>query len=219
MANENLGLIGRKLGMTQIFAANGVCTGVTVVELSPNTVLQVKSTEGVDGYNALQMGAGVGKEKQTTKAELGHFAKAGAGVCKVVREFRVNGETAAKHAVGSQLSVGDLFKDGQFVDVQGVSKGKGYQGVMRRHNFSGFKASHGVHEYYRHGGSIGTRLTPGMTMAGMKMPGHMGDRTVSVQNLKIVKIDAERNLVYLKGGVPGADGASIIVRPAVKLQG
>ena len=216
MANENLGLIGRKLGMTQIFATNGVVSAVTVVELTPNTVLQVKLASGRDGYNAVQLGSGTRKEKQTTKAEMGHFAKAGATPAKVVKEFRVNAETAGKLAAGSQLTLGDTFKEGQLIDVQGTSKGKGFQGVMRRHNFSGFKASHGVHEYYRHGGSIGTRLTPGMTFKGTKMPGHMGDRTVSVQNLKVVKIDAERNLLYIKGGVPGADGCSVIVRHAVK---
>jgi large subunit ribosomal protein L3 len=216
MANENLGLLGRKLGMTQYFDASGAVVAVTVLELTDNTVLQVKTEDGKDGYNAVQVAWGSKKEKHSTKAELGHFAKAGAAPARVVKEFRVNKATAAGLAVGAKLTLASTFKEGQKVDVQGASKGRGFQGVMRRHNMAGFSSSHGVHEYYRHGGSIGTRLTPGMTMQGMRMPGHMGDATVSVQNLKVVKIDLERNLLYVRGGVPGADNAVVVVRPAVK---
>lgn len=216
MANEKLGIVGKKLGMTQIFDASGAVRGVTVIELTPNTILQIKTTAGKDGYNAVQLGWGERKESRVTKAERGHFAKAGAANAKVVREFRIDATTAAGLEVGKQLTIADFFTEGQRVDVQGVSKGRGFAGVMKRHNFSGFHASHGVHEYYRHGGSIGTRLTPGMTMQGMKMPGHMGDAKLTVQNAKIEKIDLERNLVYLRGGVPGGDGAVLTLRPAVK---
>jgi len=216
MANEKLGLIGKKLGMTQLFDAAVNVRGVTVLQVTPNTVVQVKTTSTKDGYNAVQIGTGTKKEARLTKAELGHFAKAGVGALAFVREFRVDAATVAGLEPGKQLTVGDFFKAGQRVDVQGTSKGKGFQGVMKRHNFSGFKASHGVHEYYRHGGSIGTRLTPGMTQAGMKMPGQMGNAKVSVQGLFVEKVDAERNLVYVRGGVPGADNAIIAIRPAVK---
>jgi large subunit ribosomal protein L3 len=216
MANEKIGLIGKKLGMTQVYDATGSVRGVTVIEISPNTVLQVKTAAGKDGYNAVQLGTGAKKESRATKAEKGHYAKAGAVVPAVVREFRVDEKTAAGLELGKQLNLADLFQAGQRVDVQGVSKGRGFQGVMKRHNFAGFKASHGVHEYYRHGGSIGTRLTPGMTQAGMKMPGHMGDAKVTVQGLFVEKVDAERNLLFLRGGVPGADGASVAVRLAIK---
>jgi large subunit ribosomal protein L3 len=216
MANEILGLIGKKLGMTQLFDAGSAARGVTVIELTPNTVLQVKTAATKDGYNAVQMGWGAKKDSRATRAELGHFKKAGAATAAVVREFRVSAEVVAGLEVGRQLSVADFFKEGQRVDVQGISKGKGFAGVMKRHNFAGFKASHGVHEYYRHGGSIGTRLTPGMTFKGKKMPGHMGDAKVTVQNLFVERVDVERNLLFLRGGVPGADGAVVAVRAAVK---
>ncbi|MBM4364870.1 MAG: 50S ribosomal protein L3 [Deltaproteobacteria bacterium] len=216
MANEKLGLIGKKLGMIQIYDDAGTVHGVTVVEVAPNTILQVKTTAGKDGYNALQLGAGEGKKKQAARSNVIRAEKLGVALPRYIREFRVTAAAAASAAAGGQLSIGDLFKVGDLVDVQGQSKGKGFKGVMVRHNFAGFGSSHGVHEYYRHGGSIGTRLTPGMTMKGTKMPGHMGDRKVSVQNIKIVKIDAERNLVFLKGGVPGPRGARVALRPAVK---
>ena len=170
MANEILGLIGKKIGMTQLFDKNAASRGVTIIELTPNTVLQVKTASTKDGYNAVQLAWGTRKDARATRAELGHFKKAGAATA----------------------------------------------GVMKRHNFSGFKASHGVHEYYRHGGSIGTRLTPGMTFKGKKMPGHMGDAKLTVQNLYVERIDAERNLLFVRGGVPGADGAVVAVRAAVK---
>jgi large subunit ribosomal protein L3 len=217
MPNESLGLVGKKLGMTQVYDDAGNLYGVTVVELGPNLVLQQKSTSGKDGYAALQLGFGAKKAKRTTKAEAGHAKKAGAELApSTVQELRVSEAVAAKYAAGSTILASDVFKEGQFVDVQGVSKGRGFQGVFRRHNMSGFGNSHGVHEYYRHGGSIGTRLTPGMTFAGMRMPGHMGDHKVSVQNMKLVKLDAERNLAYIRGGVPGPDGAIVLVRAAVR---
>jgi large subunit ribosomal protein L3 len=217
MANTQMGLIGRKLGMTQVFDANGTVHGVTVLHIEPNTVLRVKG-EG-DGYTALQLGYGIKKDSRATKAELGHAKAAGAEhAFKIVREVRVSPQVAAGHQKGATIALGTLFAANEKVDVRGTSKGKGFAGVMKRHNFAGFKRSHGVHEYYRHGGSIGTRLTPGMTLKGVKMPGHMGNARTTVQNLRIVRIDGDRNLVYVRGGVPGPNGAFVIVRKAAKVK-
>ncbi|MDP2311188.1 MAG: 50S ribosomal protein L3 [Pseudomonadota bacterium] len=216
MANEQIGLLGRKLGMTQIFDDVGVVSAVTVLEIQPNTVIQVKSSASKDGYAALQLGYGSRKESRVTKAEIGHVAKVGARPFRVVREIRVSDAVANTHAAGSQIAIDAVFAVKQKVDVTGNSKGRGFAGVFKRWNFSGFKRSHGVHEYYRHGGSIGTRLTPGMTFKGVKMPGRMGGGKNTVQNLLIVRIDTERNLVFVRGGVPGPDGAYIVLRQAVK---
>ncbi len=216
MANEQIGLLGRKLGMTQIFDEAGIVSAVTVLEVQPNTVIQVKTAASKDGYSAIQLGYGSRKESRVTKAEIGHAAKAGARPFRVVREIRLADSVAATHTAGSQLTVDTVFAVKQKVDVTGNSKGRGFAGVFKRHNFSGFKRSHGVHEYYRHGGSIGTRLTPGMTFKGVKMPGRMGGCQTTVQNLVVVRIDAERNLLYVRGGVPGPDGSYMVVRAAVK---
>ena len=215
--SKKIGLIGRKIGMTQIFEASGNIAGVTVVELGPNTVLQVKSAEGKDGYSALQLGYGAKREKSATKAEIGHAKKAGVGPQLVVRELRVDASVAAKYQVGASISLGDVFVLNELVDVIGTSKGRGFAGVMKRWNMSGFKRTHGAHEYKRHGGSIGTRLTPGMTFKGVRMPGHMGNAQVTVQNVRVVRLDAERNLVFLKGGVPGAPGSPVLLRKASKI--
>ncbi len=216
MANEKSGLIGRKVGMTQIFNAAGDVVPVTVLELGPCTVLQVKSTDGADGYNAIQIGFGEQKEHRLTKPQLGHFAKAGDVKPRFVRELRVDAAAAAAVAAGQVISVADVFTEGHKVDVSGTSKGKGFQGVMKKYNFKGFIRSHGTHEYFRHGGSIGTRLTPGHVFKGKRMPGQMGNATVTVQNLKVARIDAERNLLFVAGGVPGANGTLVVVRQAVK---
>jgi large subunit ribosomal protein L3 len=216
MANESVGLLGRKLGMTQIFDEAGNAHGVTVLEVKPNTVIQVKSTDTKDGYAAVQLGYGTRKESRVSKAIKGHVGKVGARPFRVIREIRLPDAVAKAHTAGQQLTVDGAFAVKQRVDVIGTSKGRGFAGVMKRHNFSGFKRSHGVHEYYRHGGSIGTRLTPGMTLKGVKMPGHMGSARVTVQNLKVVKVDVERNLVMVRGGVPGPDGATVIVRNSTK---
>jgi large subunit ribosomal protein L3 len=221
IVNESMGLYGRKLGMTQIYDTDGNVVPVTVIETTPNPVLRVKTTEGKDGYNALQLGFGTRRASLANKPELGQF-KALEGVVaegqaiRFVREIRVDAETAAKHTAGSVVAPADVFTVGEKVDVVGTSKGRGFAGVMKRHNHSGFKRTHGVHEFKRHGGSIGTRLTPGMTIAGMPMPGHMGDARTTVQNLVLAKLDAERNLVYVRGGVPGPVGSLVLVRKAVK---
>lgn len=214
MANQKMGLIGRKLGMTQLFEDDGAVIPVTVIEAGPNVVLQVKSTDTKDRYNALQLGFHAAKETRLSKAQKGHFAKAGESLPRVVREVRIT--NPADYTVGQALSAADVFEAGNKVDVTGISKGRGFAGVMKRHNFRGFIRTHGTHEFFRHGGSIGTRLTPGHVLKGKKMPGHMGAEQVTVQNIKIARVDAERNLLFIKGGVPGPNGAYVTVRQAVK---
>ena len=216
MANENLGLLGFKVGMTQIYDENGAVVPVTVVDMSNNVVHQVKTTETKDGYNAVQLAIGDKKESRTSKPLKGHFDKLGVTPKQFVRELRVSEGDLGKFQTGSNLQVSDFFEAGQKVDVTGTSKGRGFAGVMKRYNFRGFIRTHGTHEYFRHGGSIGTRLTPGHVLKGKKMPGHMGAERVTVQNLTIAKVDAERNLLFIKGGVPGANRKLILVRNAVK---
>ncbi len=207
------GILGRKVGMTQFFDEDNKVVPCTVIEAGPCAVLQVK-TEESDGYHAVQLGFDDQKEQRVTKPMKGHFAKAGAAPKKFIREIRV--EDASGYSAGQTITLADTWKVGDKVDVTGTSKGKGFSGVMKRHNFRGFLRSHGVHEYFRHGGSIGTRLTPGHVAKGTKMPGHMGNEQVTVQNLTIAKVDAERNLLFVKGGIPGAKGGYVIVRSAVK---
>lgn len=216
MANQQIGLLGRKIGMTQIFDDSGTVSGVTVVEIQPNTVVQVKTTAAKDGYGALQLGYGARKEALSTKANIGHAAKANARPFRVIREIRVPSEVASTYTLGQQIALTEIFAVKQRVDAVGNSKGRGFAGVMKRHNFKGFKASHGVHEYFRHGGSIGTRLTPGRTLKGVKMPGRMGGCRTTIQNLAVVRVDVERNLLFVKGGVPGPDGAYVVIRKAAK---
>lgn len=216
MANSQIGLLGTKLGMTQLFEEDGTVLPVTIVQAGPCRVLQTKTAEGPDGYNALQIGFGEQKDHRVSKALKNHTAKTGESVPAHITEIRVDAETAASTAPGTELTVDGMFEVGQFVDVTGVSKGRGFSGVMKRHNFAGFERSHGVHEYFRHGGSIGTRLTPGHVLKGKKMPGQMGNEQVTVQNLKVAKVDTERGLLFLVGGVPGPKGALIKVRKAVK---
>lgn len=218
MANETIGIIGRKMGMTQLFLEDGEVVPVTVIEAGPCIVTAVKTEKSRDGYNALQLAFGHKKTQRANRPELGQFKKAGIeGAMAHVREFRVDAATAEQHQVGGTLNA-SLFTAGDRIDVCGKSKGRGYAGVMKRHNFSGFERSHGVHEYFRHGGSIGTRLTPGMTLAGMPMSGRMGNARVTIQNLVVAKVDVERNLVFVRGGVPGPNGSVVTVRKAVKTE-
>ena len=216
MANETIGLLGRKIGMTQVFKEDGESVAVTVLEAGPCKVLQVKNADGTDGYNAIQIGFGSKKEHRLTKAEKGHLAKPDAAPVAAIKEFRLNGEDIAKYEAGQVITAADVFTAGSRVDVGGVSKGRGFAGVMKRYNFRGSIRSHGVHEFFRHGGSIGTRLTPGHVIKGKRMPGHMGAEKVTVQNLKVEAVDAERNLVFVRGGVPGANGSLVSIRRAVK---
>jgi large subunit ribosomal protein L3 len=216
MANEQPGLLGRKLGMTQIFDANDQVVPCTVIEIGENTVIRAKTADSADGYTAVQLGFGDQKEARFTKPQLGHFAANNVKPSRWVREIRLAAADLGKYPVGGSVGVADIFTEGQKVDVIGVSKGRGFAGVMKKYNFKGFIRSHGTHEYFRHGGSIGTRLTPGHVIKGKKMPGHMGAANVTVQNLKLVKVDAERGLVFVAGGVPGPNGGHVTIRTAVK---
>lgn len=208
----SIGLIGRKTGMTRIFTEDGVSIPVTVVEVEPNRISQIKSVE-VDGYVAVQLTAGARRASRVSKAQSGHFAKANVEVGDFTREFVV--ADAAEFEAGKELTVG-LFEAGQKVDVTGTSKGKGFAGAIKRHNFSMQDATHGNSLSHRAPGSIGQCQTPGRVWKGKKMSGHMGAERKTVQSLEIVRIDAERNLLLIKGAVPGAPGSRVVVQPAVK---
>ncbi|HXG51031.1 MAG TPA: 50S ribosomal protein L3 [candidate division Zixibacteria bacterium] len=207
------GLIGKKIGMTQYYNAEGNVVPVTVIQTGPCVVVQKKETAR-DGYNALQLGYGARKLQRVNKAEQGHFAKAGKGAFAVLREFR--SDDVARYEVGQEIKVGDLFKAGDRVDVAGTSKGHGFAGVIKRWSFGGFPGSHGTHEYFRHGGSIGNRSFPGRVRKGKKMAGHWGNERISVQNLEVVEVRPEQNLLLVKGAVPGARHGVVIVKRAVK---
>lgn len=207
------GLIGKKVGMTQYFNSDGNVVPVTVIETGPCVVVQKKET-AKDGYNALQVGFGGKKSQRVNKPEQGHMAKAGKGAFQVLKEFRL--DDVSQYEVGQEIKVGDLFKEGDFVDVSGASKGRGFTGVIKRWGFGGFPASHGTHEYFRHGGSIGNRSYPGRVFKGKRMAGHWGNEKISTQNLQVVAIRAEENLLLIKGAVPGSKRGVVVVRPAVK---
>ncbi|CAN5500042.1 50S ribosomal protein L3 [soil metagenome] len=213
--NTNPGIIGRKLGNTQIYTDDGNVSRVTVIEAGPVTVIS-KRTKEKDGYTALVLGLGERKEKHTTKAVAGQFKKAGTTPKKTVQELRCSDEFAAKYEPGAIMKLDEIFTIGQKVDARGKTRGRGFTGVMRRWNFAGGVSSHGTHEYFRHGGSIGTNMTPGRTLPNIKMGGHYGDETVSVLNLKISKIDVEKHLLLIEGAVPGAKGGLVLVRQGVK---
>lgn len=207
-----IGLIGRKVGMTRVFTEEGVSIPVTVVEVEANRVAQVKTLE-TDGYAAIQVTAGTKKANRVNKAEAGHFAKAGVEAGRGLWEFRL--ENGEEFAVGSELTV-ELFNEVKKVDVTGTSKGKGFQGTVKRWNFRTQDMTHGNSLSHRAPGSIGQCQTPGRVFKGKKMAGHMGAEHVTTQNLEIVRVDAERNLLLIKGAVPGATGGNVIVKPAVK---
>lgn len=207
-----IGLIGRKLGMTRVFGENGAALGVTVLEITPNRVTQVKD-HVTDGYTAVQVAAGTRRPQRVTKAMAGHFAKAGVEAGNIIREFRV--DSVADYSAGSTLSL-DIFNVGQMVDVTATSKGKGFAGAIKRHNFSSNRETHGNSLSHRAPGSIGNRQTPGRVFKGKKMAGQLGNETVTMQNLEVVKIDGERNLIIVKGAVPGFTGADVIITPATK---
>jgi large subunit ribosomal protein L3 len=209
-----IGLVGRKVGMTRIFTEDGVSIPVTVVEVEPNKVTQVKTLE-TDGYRALQITTGTKKVSRVNKAQAGHFAKAGVEAGRGLWEFRLGAEEGENLEVGAEVKV-DIFIDVKKVDVVGRSKGKGFQGGVKRWNFSTQDATHGNSLSHRAPGSIGQNQTPGRVFKGKKMAGHMGDERVTVQSLELVRVDAERNLLLIKGAVPGAVGGNLIVKPAVK---
>jgi len=207
-----IGLVGRKVGMTRVFTEEGVSIPVTVVEVEANRVAQVKTLEN-DGYAAIQVTAGAKKANRVTKSEAGHFAKAGVEAGRGLWEFRL--ENGEEFEVGAELNV-ELFNEIKKVDVTGTSKGKGFQGAVKRWNFSTQDMTHGNSLSHRAPGSIGQCQTPGRVFKGKKMAGHMGAERVTTQNLEIVRVDAERNLLLIKGAVPGSTGGNVIVKPAVK---
>jgi len=212
-----IGVIGRKLGMTRVFTEDGASLPVTVIEVEPNRVTQVKTPE-TDGYRAVQVTTGTRKASRVTKPLAGHFAKAGVEAGRGLWEFRLDDGEGEDLAPAAEIKV-DIFADGQKVDVTGVSIGKGFAGGVKRHNFRTQDATHGNSLSHRAPGSIGQCQTPGRVFKGKRMAGHMGAVQRTMQNLEIVRVDAERNLLLVKGAVPGAKGGNVIVRPAVKARG
>ncbi|MGH8663951.1 MAG: 50S ribosomal protein L3 [Burkholderiales bacterium] len=210
----SMGLVGRKVGMTRIFTADGDSIPVTVLDVSNNRVSQVKTEQG-DGYCAVQIICGTRRASRVNKALAGHFAKAGVEAGNVMREFRVSSQEAANFAPGAQVGP-DVFKVGQRVDVVGTSIGKGFAGVIKRHHFSSNRASHGNSITTRAPGSIGQAQDPGRVFPGKKMPGHLGNKRRTAQNLEVVRIDAERKLLLVRGAVPGHAGGAITVAPSTK---
>ena len=204
-----IGLIGRKLGMTQVLNDAGECVPVTVVQAGPCTVVQTYDAER-DGYAAIQLGFGERKPQRVSKAFRGHCLRAGKTVFEVLSEFRIDGGEA--YEVGAQLTPEALFEAGEQVDVTGVTRGRGYSGVVRRHGFQGFPATHGTHEYFRHGGSIGNRSYPGRVFKGKRMAGQYGNTRVTTRNLRIVAVRPDEHLVLIRGAVPGARGGIVFVR-------
>lgn len=210
----SLGIVGRKIGMTRIFTEDGTSVPVTVLDVSNNRVSQVK-TAATDGYDAVQVAYGTRKPSRVVKPQAGHYAKAGVEAAGGMTEFRVGADTAAQYQAGSQLTA-ELFQVGQMVDVSGVTQGKGFAGTIKRHNFSSQRASHGNSRSHNVPGSIGQAQDPGRIFPGKRMSGHMGAANRTIQNLEVVRVDGERQLLLIKGAVPGPKGGDVVVRPAVK---
>jgi large subunit ribosomal protein L3 len=215
--NTHPGVIGRKLGMTQVFTEDGTVIPCTVVEARP--VVVAKRTKEKDGYDALVVGLGERKEKHTKKPVAGFYKKTNVTPKRVLRELRCSAEFAAGLEVGSEIKLDSVFEEGQFVDVQGLTRGRGFTGVMRRWNFAGQVQTHGTHEYKRHGGSVGTNMTPGRVLPGLKMPGHYGSEKVTMLNQRVVKIVPDDGLIFVEGGLPGAKNSLVVVRGAIKKRG
>ena len=208
-----LGLLGKKLGQTRVYDATGVMHSVTVVHVGPNRVIQVKTQGGKDGYNAVQLGLYEQKESRVAKPTLGHFKKFGTPAYKHVREFRnFSKEVKSGDTVGA-----DLFSVGDFIDAIGVTKGRGFEGVVARHAFAGGDATHGAKGWHRRSGAIGQRLFPGTVMRGMKMPGHLGQVRRTTQNLEVIQVRAEDNILLIKGAIPGSNDDYVIIRESKKL--
>jgi large subunit ribosomal protein L3 len=216
--NDSPGVYGRKLGMTQLFTADGTVQRVTVIEAGPITIVG-KRTKEKDGYTALVLGLEERNEKHTTKPLAGIYKKVNLTPKRVLKELRTNDAFAGKYEVGQIMKLDEIFQPGQFVDARSKTRGRGFTGVMRRWSFAGGVGSHGTHEYFRHGGSIGTNMTPGRTLPNIKMAGQYGNETVSVLNLKIARVDNEKHLLLIEGGVPGAKNGIVLVRHAVKKVG
>ncbi len=211
------GLLGRKVGMTQVFGTEGQKYAVTVLEVGPCPVVAVKSAAGKDGYNAVAIGFGEKKAKHVNKPRAGFFASIGQPLLGHVREMRVSADDVANIEVGAVLTA-DVFQPGQIVDVVANTKGRGFTGVIKRHNFHMPKATHGTHEVFRHGGSLGTRTTPGRVWLNKQMAGHYGDERVTIQNLTVVQVEGDKNLVVVKGSVPGPNGGLVWIQEAARTQ-
>ncbi len=209
------GLIGKKAGMTQIFNGEGNAIPVTVIDVASCEVVGKRTMEK-DQYTAVVLGLVDAKEKHLTKAQIGSFKKAGAKAKRIVREFRVDAEELATYTVGEVISVDKFFKVGELVDVTGITKGRGTQGVMKRWNFRGFGQTHGTHEYRRHPGAIGQRKTPGRVYPNKKLPGHYGVEQVTMQNLEVAGVLPEKSLILVKGGVAGSNNGLVVIKPAIK---
>ena len=209
-----IGLVGKKCGMTRVFTEAGASIPVTVVEISANRITQVKNTD-VDGYQAIQVTTGTRRDSRVAAAQKGHFAKAGVAAGRGVWEFRANDSDLEGREIGGEI-LADLFEQGQMVDVTGNSKGKGFQGGVKRHNFSMQDATHGNSVSHRAIGSTGQNQSPGKVFKGKKMPGQMGSKRVTVQGLEVISVDVEKGLLVIKGAIPGATGGDVIVRPSVK---
>jgi len=214
--SNRLGLLGRKVGMMRVFTVDGDTVPVTVLDVSNNRVTQIK-TEESDGYSAIQVTYGARKASRVTKPEAGHLAKAGVEAGEIIKEFRVDAAVAAEYKAGAHVPA-TLFAAGQLVDVQGTSIGKGFAGTIKRHNFGSQRASHGNSRSHNVPGSISMAQDPGRVFPGKKMSGHLGDVTVTVQNLDVVRIDEARQLVLVRGAVPGAKEGFVVIRPAVKVK-
>ena len=215
--SARLGLVGRKVGMTRIFTADGDAVPVTVLDVSNNRVTQIK-TPDTDGYAAIQVAYGTRRASRVTKPQAGHLAKAGVEAGSILKEFRVEADQLASFTVGGKINV-DVFKEGQKVDVQGTSIGKGFTGTIKRHHFKSNRASHGNSKSHNVPGSIGMAQDPGRVFPGKRMSGHLGDDTRTTQNLVIARVDLERGLLLVRGAVPGSANGHIVVTPAVKSKG
>lgn len=209
------GIIGRKVGMTEVFTESGALVPVTVVEVGDCTITQVKLKES-DGYSAIQIGHGDKKPQNVIKARQGLFKKAGVKPKALLKEVRVDSDEEISHLKPGQVLSASMFAKGDFVDVMGTSKGRGFAGVFKRHNFKGPNASHGTHEYFRHGGSIGSNTYPGRVFKNLRMPGQMGNVQRTVQNVEVVDVDTKLNVILLKGGLPGSEDGLLVIRTATK---
>ena len=210
----SIGLVGRKVGMTRVFTDDGASVPVTVLDVSNNRVTQIK-TDATDGYTAVQVTFGARRNSRVNKAQAGHFVKAGVDAGEILREFPVAADVAAQYQAGASVTV-EIFQPGQKVDVAGITKGKGFAGTIKRHNFGSQRASHGNSRSHNVPGSIGQAQDPGRVFPGKRMAGHMGDVGCTAQNLEVVRVDAGRGLLLVKGAVPGAKGGHVTVKPAVK---
>ncbi|MFT5260655.1 MAG: large subunit ribosomal protein L3 [Gammaproteobacteria bacterium] len=208
----SLGLVGKKIGMTRVFSEDGDSHPVTVVEMTPNRITQIRTQE-IDGYDGIQVTAGTRRPNRVTKPMKGHFSKAGVEAGRGVWEFRV--EAGHEYAAGGEIAM-DLFEEGQFIDVMATSKGKGFQGGIKRHGFGGGRATHGVSKAHRLPGSIGQNQTPGRVFKGKKMAGHMGATQITQQGLVVLKLDTERNVVLVRGSIPGSKGTDVVITPSIK---